>query len=94
MFCNATDGNLTLAHTSPCWEENYPECGQIGAWPVGCEATSDVEEDASSTDALFLASPAPNPFHGEVCISYGIPQTRLNKRVDLVVFDATGRGRS
>jgi hypothetical protein len=39
LFCDAPGGDLTLESASPCAPENNPECGQIGAWPVGCGST-------------------------------------------------------
>jgi hypothetical protein len=40
LFCDPESGNLHLAANSPCASENNPECGQIGAWGVGCGATA------------------------------------------------------
>lgn len=38
LFCDPTTGNLTLRSDSPCAQENNQECGQVGAWPIGCDA--------------------------------------------------------
>ncbi len=38
FFCDAAAGDFTLCSDSPCAEDNYPECGQVGARPVGCDA--------------------------------------------------------
>jgi hypothetical protein len=47
------DGNpaqpLTLRNDSPCAEENNAECGQIGAFAVGCLATAVPEEVVSQS---------------------------------------------
>lgn len=37
MFCNIDAGDITLHSASPCAAPNNPGCGQIGAWPVGCQ---------------------------------------------------------
>jgi hypothetical protein len=39
LFCDLGNHDLTLQSTSPCAPENNPECGLIGAWPVGCDGT-------------------------------------------------------
>lgn len=38
LFCDASNGDLTLHSASPCTQA--PGCGLIGAWPVGCGATT------------------------------------------------------
>jgi len=39
LFCDAENGDFTIAGQSPCAPVGAPECGLIGAWPVGCEVT-------------------------------------------------------
>jgi predicted outer membrane repeat protein len=40
LFCNWESGDFTLEESSPCAPENAsPECGLIGALPVGCAGT-------------------------------------------------------
>jgi predicted outer membrane repeat protein len=36
LFCDADGGDFTLHEDSPCVEDSNPDCGLIGAWPVGC----------------------------------------------------------
>jgi len=43
IFCDDGNDDYTLRRDSPCTAENYPACGLIGAWPVGCEAPHDFE---------------------------------------------------
>jgi len=45
LFCldENPDTPYTLQEDSPCAEGNNPECGQIGAWGVGCEAATPVQ---------------------------------------------------
>jgi predicted outer membrane repeat protein len=38
LFCDAGDFEFNLLAASPCAPENNPECGLIGARPVGCGA--------------------------------------------------------
>jgi hypothetical protein len=49
FFCDPDDGILTLRPESPCAAENNPECGQIGAYGIGCTwgitAIEDVPND-------------------------------------------------
>jgi parallel beta-helix repeat protein/predicted outer membrane repeat protein len=37
LFCDVENSDFTLCADSPCASENNSECGQIGAWPVGCD---------------------------------------------------------
>jgi hypothetical protein len=45
MFCNPGALNFTVHGDSPCADGNTPDCGQIGAWGVGCGVVS-VEHNA------------------------------------------------
>lgn len=57
MFCDADGGDFTLHADSPCAAENSPQCGQIGAWPVGCgeSPTPLLETTWGGIKALFRA---------------------------------------
>jgi predicted outer membrane repeat protein len=37
LFCDITTGDLHLDLGSPCAPNQNPVCGQVGAWPVGCD---------------------------------------------------------
>ena len=39
LFCSVEDDDFTLHANSPCAPDSNPECGLIGAWPVGCSST-------------------------------------------------------
>jgi predicted outer membrane repeat protein len=41
MFCDPASGDFTLQECSPCGplSSPHPECGLIGAWPIGCGGT-------------------------------------------------------
>jgi hypothetical protein len=42
LFCDPESGDLTLDGASPCAPGNNPDCGLIGAWPVGCGGSTPV----------------------------------------------------
>lgn len=44
LFCDPLAGDLTIRSDSPCAPAHDPNCGLIGAWPVGCEAPTPVVE--------------------------------------------------
>jgi hypothetical protein len=43
-FCGAENDDYTLGVGSPCAPDHNPDCGLIGAWPVGCAGPVPVEE--------------------------------------------------
>lgn len=43
LFCDPLNGDFRLSLDSPCAPEQAPECGLIGAWPVGCGPVPTVE---------------------------------------------------
>lgn len=51
QFCNASGGDFRLNCTSPC--VNYPGCGQVGAFGVGCGATAVQESTWGKIKVLF-----------------------------------------
>ena len=53
FFCDRMNGDLTLDCGSPCAHENNPDCGQIGAWPVGCGVTPATEARWGGIKAMF-----------------------------------------
>ncbi|HOX24205.1 MAG TPA: right-handed parallel beta-helix repeat-containing protein [Candidatus Krumholzibacteria bacterium] len=42
LFCNPEAIKLTVRSDSPCAADNNPDCGQIGAWGVGCGSPPDI----------------------------------------------------
>lgn len=87
LFCDPEAGVLTLRADSPCAPLHDPECGRIGAWPVGCYAPEDV---AAAEAGGPRASAAPNPFTRETRISYDIPGS-LVVTASILVYDPAGR---
>lgn len=43
LFCDPLNGDFRLSADSPCAPEQAPDCGLIGAWPVGCGPVPTVE---------------------------------------------------
>jgi hypothetical protein len=41
-FCHPENGDFTLDSSSPCAPGYNPDCGLIGAWPVGCSSPPPV----------------------------------------------------
>jgi len=52
-FCDLEAGDLTLAATSPCAPENNPECGLVGALPVGCGGTPVIQTTWGAVKQMF-----------------------------------------
>jgi predicted outer membrane repeat protein len=53
LFCGSQnpDEPFTLHEDSPCAPGNNPECGLVGAWPVGCAPTSSAPDDEPAREA-------------------------------------------
>jgi len=45
QFCDLEQGDFTVSEDSPCAPGHNPECGLIGAWPVGCIASTVPDDD-------------------------------------------------
>lgn len=87
LFCAPEAGNFMLKADSPCAPDNNPECGLIGAFGVGCAATSTPDPDVVGGPRLLVG---PNPFSGPLEIRMrGTPDTRGELRVE--VYSPSGR---
>ncbi len=53
LFCGPGSEDFTLHADSPCALEHNPECGLIGAWPVGCEETPIEETTWGAIKAMY-----------------------------------------
>lgn len=92
LFCNPEIDDFTLCADSPCAAENYPECGKIGAWSVGCGACGPAAVPAATpTCALDLVPNSPNPFTAWTTIRYDLPLSLAGQKVVLRVYDLSGR---
>lgn len=89
QFCG--DNNplipLSLAASSPCSAKNNPDCGLIGAYPVGCGQTSGVGDPPPMASGFRLAPCSPNPFNPTTTISF---ELKSPAEVFLAVYDARG----
>jgi len=68
-FCDAAQGDFTIAENSPCAPENNPECGLIGALSVGCGVVVPPEGHVAVSDTLLA--------FGRVCIASAGSETVL-----------------
>jgi len=55
LFCDPGAGDFTLQECSPCGplSSPHPECGLIGAWPIGCGGTPVTRISWGGLKALF-----------------------------------------
>ncbi len=97
LFCGASNpGNpWTLNEGSPCSGLENPECGQIGAFAVGCSngsGSEPVEDQDLVSNGLptrtQLNGNHPNPFNPMTTISLDI---RRPQNVTVEIFDLAGR---
>jgi hypothetical protein len=86
LFCNPEEGDVSLHSDSPCAWSNNPECGYIGARPVGCGETASATSDPLMEDGITKI--VPNPSRGAIEIGFIFP---LEGRVSAKVLDVTGR---
>lgn len=94
IFCDVPAGDFTIRSDSPCAEENNPECGQIGAYGVGCyspQVAEDFREAQDPSHALLLLGNTPNPFGRFTSITYMLLGGQDGSAVTLNVYDAAGR---
>ncbi|MBM3286346.1 MAG: hypothetical protein FJY88_03190 [Candidatus Eisenbacteria bacterium] len=85
LFCDLTGGNVTLDMQSPCAPDQNPQCGQIGAWPVGC-GTAAVDHLLAQRDIFCVV---PNPTAGSCRLV--APAARARQIRSVVVLDVNGR---
>lgn len=88
LFCDAPNLDLRLHVDSPCLPGFNPECGLIGALPIGCPDTGTGDEMPAAGMVLTVT---PNPSPGTVTLSYETDASILGMPVVLAVHDAAGR---
>jgi len=90
LFCG--DANpaepYTLRSDSPCAPGFNPDCGLIGAWPVGCDPASSVASPAEVPAACSLHAGAPNPFCASTTIRF---EVNVAAAMSLAICDVSGR---
>lgn len=52
-FCDPEHDDFLLGSDSPCAEENNPDCGQIGLYPVGCGPSPAWETSWGALKSMF-----------------------------------------
>jgi predicted outer membrane repeat protein len=90
LFCDAAAGDLTLSADSPCAPENNPQCGLVGAWPVGCGGLSAISPPAPGGSGLRLRL-QPNPFRIETTLALDEPEAGTAEALCVRVHDPSGR---
>lgn len=53
LFCDPSSGDVTIRSDSPCAPGSNPDCGLIGAWPIGCNATPAEQTTWGAIKAMF-----------------------------------------
>jgi len=89
LFC-AEPGSgepLTIAAESPCAPDNNPDCGLVGALPVGC-TVSGFADPGRAPGGYRLHPGVPNPFNPSTTIGFDLPRPEW---IDLRIFDVSGR---
>ncbi len=90
FFCDLGSGNLRLQDCSPCAPDHNPECGLIGAWPVGCDPDG-VRVQAETTRGFSLDPIGPTLAMGAVRVTYSVPERGDETRIVLSIHDLLGR---
>jgi predicted outer membrane repeat protein len=89
IFCQDGPGDYHIRDDSPCRPDADPECGLIGAWPVGCWASHVDGEELTSSGAELRS--LPNPFAGGTRVILRLPGEATVSSGLLTVSDAAGR---
>ena len=77
---------LTIAAESPCAPQNNPECGLVGARPVGCTIVG-VGDPMPTVAGDRLYEVVPNPFNPRTSIEFSVERSQ---HVILTVHSVTG----
>lgn len=81
-----------LRNDSPCAEDNNPECGQVGAYGVGCtQQGSGFAEDLNGSADAWNLRVYPTVASGAVSVQFNVPAANDGNAVRLRVFDPAGR---
>jgi hypothetical protein len=84
-FCDPGHHDFGLQTGSPCTPESNPDCGLVGAWPVGC-GTTDV--GAGGVAVLGQLLIAPNPMREGCEFRLEAPS---GGKISLWILDLSGR---
>jgi len=86
FFCDVANDDFTLEAHSSCLPANNTCGALIGAYNQGCDAVTSLDETTPARTRLVGASP--NPFNPATRVDFELAEAG---RVELTVFDATGR---
>jgi predicted outer membrane repeat protein len=86
LFCGDQNPEepFSIAGESPCAPDNNPDCGLIGALPVGCSVTG----IPAMARPLHLYQNYPNPFNPATTIAF---ELAMPATVTLKILDTSGR---
>lgn len=90
LFCDPDSSDFRLDAVSPCVRNTppNPQCGLIGAWPVGCESNGGEDPGGAG---ILLSRPQPNPSAGSVQFVCEILVADAPVPVILRIHDISGR---
>ncbi len=86
LFCDSENGDFRLHSESPCAWANNPDCGYIGALPIGCGETTSMDTELPAVGGITRIFP--NPSAGSVRIDFQFP---IEGWVSVDIVDVTGR---
>jgi len=90
LFCNAPADSVTLHCDSPCMPGVNPDCGLIGALPIGCP-TSGAPDVREVPGAMRLGRITPNPGNTMMTFAFAVPDANAPEPMQLSVHDPMGR---
>ena len=88
LYCDPTSHDFTLAENSPCAASSNPDCGLMGAHPVGCAGPVAVGDELIPGERIVLSQNFPNPFNPATTFRFSLPEAQT---VSLTVYSLDGR---
>lgn len=88
LFCDAANGDFSLAEGSPCLPGFNPDCGVMGAHGLGCSAPAAGPATEILAGGLGLVSNYPNPFNPTTTIHFDLLSAQ---QTSLTIYRVDGR---